>query len=79
MRESAAIGFWTVRGRRYGSVRDQGDPIEPRHARPGARALQHGELVSEQGDLGEQRPARAKDVRHGGGEHEHGFEHGRAR
>src|SRR5580658_10913307 len=29
--------------------------------------------------LREQRPARAKDIRHGGGEHEHGFEHGRAK
>ncbi len=26
-----------------------------------------------------QRPARAKDIRHGGGEHEHGFEHWRAK
>jgi hypothetical protein len=40
---------------------------EPRHMRPGNRGLQHGELVSEQDDLGEQRPARAKRVRQGGG------------
>lgn len=64
-------------GRRDGSESDQGDPVKPSHARPGNRALQHGELMSEQGDVGEQRPARAKDIRHGGGEHEHGFEHGR--
>jgi len=66
-------------GRRDGSERDQGDPVQPRHARPGDRALQHGELVSEQRDLREQRPTRAKDVRHGGDEHEHGLEHGRPR
>jgi hypothetical protein len=59
-----------------GSERDQGDPVQPGHARPGDRALQYGELVSEQGDLREQRSARAKDVRH---EHQHGLEHGRAR
>src|ERR1019366_4038863 len=40
---------------------------EPRHTRPCNRALQHGELVSEQGDLGEQRSARAKRGRQGGG------------
>jgi hypothetical protein len=39
--------------------------------------LQHGELVSEQGDLGEQRPARAKRVRQGGGGHQDGFENQR--
>ena len=50
---------------------------EPRHTRPGNRALQHGELVSEQGDLGEQRPARAKRVRQGGGGHQDGFENQR--
>ena len=55
---------------------DQDDSVEPRHARPGNRALKDGELVAEQGDLCEQRPARAKGVRHGGGEHEDGFEHG---
>jgi hypothetical protein len=33
-------------GRRDGSEHDQGDPVEPRHARPGDRALQHDELVS---------------------------------
>jgi hypothetical protein len=47
---------------------------EPSHTMPGNRALQHGELVSEQGDLGEQRPARAKRVRQGGGGHQDGFE-----
>src|SRR6202142_2136081 len=66
-------------GRRDGSERDQGDPVKPSHARPANRALQHGELMSEQGDLGEQRPARAKDIRHGDGDHEHGFEHGRTK
>jgi len=45
----------------------------------GNRALKDGELVAEQGDLCEQRPARAKGVRHGGGEHEDGFEHGGSR
>jgi hypothetical protein len=39
--------------------------------------LQHGELVSEQGDLGEQRPARAKRVRKAGGGHQDGFENER--
>ena len=58
---------------------DQDDSVEPRHARPGNRALKDGELVAEQGDLCEQRPARAKGVRHGGGEHEDGFEHGRSK
>src|ERR1019366_5578315 len=58
---------------------DQDYSVEPRHARPGHRALQDGELVAEQGDLREQRPARAKGVRHGGGEHEDGFEHGRSK
>jgi hypothetical protein len=43
--------------RRDGGEGDQGDPIEPRDARPGDRTLQHRELVSEQGQLGEQRPA----------------------
>src|SRR5580658_5521347 len=66
-------------GRRDGSERDQGVPVQPRHARPGDRALQHGELVSEQGDLREQRPTRAKGGRHGGDEHEHGLEHERAK
>jgi hypothetical protein len=56
--------------------RERGMRFEPRrHTGPGNRALQHGELVSEQGDLGEQRPARAKRVRQGGGEHQRGFEH----
>lgn len=35
--------------------------------------------MSEQGDFGEQRPARATDIRDGGGEHKHGFEHGRTK
>ena len=39
--------------------------------------MQHGELVLEQGDLGEQRPARAKRVRQGGGGHQDGFENER--
>ena len=50
---------------------------EPRHTRPGNRALQRGELVSEQGDLGEQCPARAKRVRQGGGGDQDGFENER--
>ena len=33
------------------------------------RPLQHAELVSEQGDFGEQRPSRAKQVDESGGEH----------
>src|ERR1019366_2249825 len=45
---------------------------------PANRASQHGELVPEQRNLREQRPAPAKEVRHGGGEQEHGFDHGRA-
>ena len=44
------------------------------HLRP-----KDGELVAEQGDPCEQRPARAEDVRHGGGEHEGSFEHGRSK
>jgi hypothetical protein len=50
-----------------------------RAARPGNRALKDGALVAEQGDLCEQRPARAKGVRHGAGEHEDGFKHGRSK
>jgi von Willebrand factor type A domain len=50
---------------------------EPRHTGPGNRALQHGALVSERDDLGEQRPARAKRVRQGGGAHQNGFENER--
>jgi hypothetical protein len=45
------------------------------HARSGDRPVQHGELVSEQSDLGEQRPSRAKQVDHCGGEHGHDGEH----
>jgi hypothetical protein len=45
-----------------GSESHQHDPIKPRHVRPGDRRLQRGELVSEQGDFGEQRPSRAKQV-----------------
>ena len=63
-------------GRRDGGECDQDDAVQPRHARPGDRALQHGELVSEQGDLSEQRPARAKGVHHGGSEQKDGLEHG---
>jgi hypothetical protein len=66
-------------GRRDGSERDQGDPVQPRHAGLGDRALQHGDLVSEQGDLREQRTTRAKEVRHGGDEQEQGLEHGEQR
>ena len=58
---------------------DQDDSVEPRHARPRNRAFKDGELVTEQGDLCEQRPAWAKGVRHGGGEHQDCFEHGRAK
>jgi len=35
--------------------------------------------MSKQGDFGEQRLARAKDIRDGRGDHKHGFEHGRAK
>ena len=62
-----------------GGEYDQDDSVEPRHARPGDGALKDGDLVAEQGDLCEQRPARAKGVRHGGGEHEESFEHGRSK
>lgn len=31
-------------------LRHEGDSVEPRHPRPGDRALQRDELVSEQGD-----------------------------
>jgi hypothetical protein len=55
------------------------DSVEPRQTRPGNRALQDGELVSEQGDLSEQRPARAKGGGHGADEREKGVEHGRAK
>jgi hypothetical protein len=41
-------------GRRDGGEGDQGDPVEPRDARPGDQALQHRELVPEQGELGEE-------------------------
>jgi len=47
--------------------------------REGDRAFQHGELASQQGDLREQNPTRAKDIRHGVGKHEHSLEHGRAK
>jgi hypothetical protein len=47
--------------------------------RPRDRALQRGELVSEQGDFSEQRPPRGKGIGHGGVEQEDGVEHDRAR
>jgi hypothetical protein len=59
------------------AVCDQDMAIEPRAPRPGNQASNEGELVAEQGDRCEQRPARAKGIRHAGGEH--GFEPGRSK
>src|SRR5271154_7045110 len=57
-------------GRCDGCDRDQKDSVEPRHARPDDRTLKYRDLVSEQGDPGEQRPTRAKETSDGAGEDE---------
>ena len=54
--------------RRQGSERDQHDPVESGHPRPGDRPLQNGDLVAQLGDLREQRPSRPKQVDDSGGE-----------
>ena len=54
--------------RRQGRERDQHDPVESGHPRPGDRPLQNGDLVAQLGDLREQRPSRPKQVDDSGGE-----------
>ena len=76
-----SVSGWTIRrtfspGRRDRGERDEADAVQPCHTRPGDRALHHGELVSEQGDLSEQRQARAESIQHSSSEQEDGLQHG---